>query len=200
VLSALGLAISDLRRDYVAPLRGRVDALEVTALAGAWDELTRRARDDFADEPRLQHRADVRYRGQSHELTVAGTDPAELAAAFHAAHERRYGYRDEAAVVEIVAVRLIATTPGDRPAIREGPPPRPADSAPERRPVLLDGGGCAAVVLDRAALGAGSRVRGPAVVEFAEATCLVRPGWHGVVDDAGTLVLHHESHHEEGTP
>ena len=44
---------------------------------------------------------------------------------------------------------------------------------------------------------AGSRVPGPAVVEFPEATCLVRPGWSGVVDDFGTLVLTRESADEE---
>jgi N-methylhydantoinase A len=32
-------------------------------------------------------------------------------------------------------------------------------------------------------------VGGPAVVEFPESTCVVRPGWRGTVDDAGTLVL-----------
>ena len=38
-------------------------------------------------------------------------------------------------------------------------------------------------------MGAGSRVEGPAIVELREATCLVRPGWAGAVDEAGTLVL-----------
>ena len=41
----------------------------------------------------------------------------------------------------------------------------------------------------RRALGRGSSCEGPAIVEFAEATCLVRPGWAGAVDDVGTLVL-----------
>ena len=41
----------------------------------------------------------------------------------------------------------------------------------------------------RERMGAGSTVDGPAIVEFGEATCLVRPGWSGAVDDAGTLVL-----------
>jgi N-methylhydantoinase A len=40
-------------------------------------------------------------------------------------------------------------------------------------------------------MGSGSEVTGPSVVEFAEATCLVRPGWSGVVDDVGTLRLDH---------
>jgi hypothetical protein len=32
-------------------------------------------------------------------------------------------------------------------------------------------------------------VKGVAVVEFAESTCLVRSGWSGAVDEVGTLVL-----------
>jgi N-methylhydantoinase A len=38
-------------------------------------------------------------------------------------------------------------------------------------------------------MGKGSKVEGPAVVEFAEATCVVRPGWRGAVDEVGTLIL-----------
>lgn len=43
--------------------------------------------------------------------------------------------------------------------------------------------------LDRGRMGRGSRVEGPAMVEFDESTCLITPGWGGKVDDAGTLVL-----------
>ena len=38
-------------------------------------------------------------------------------------------------------------------------------------------------------MGAGSKVEGPAIVEFPEATCVVRPEWRGDVDEVGTLVL-----------
>jgi N-methylhydantoinase A len=47
-------------------------------------------------------------------------------------------------------------------------------------------------VLDRSEMGRGSPVEGPAVVEFAESTCVVQPGWKGTVDAAGTLVLRKE--------
>jgi len=193
VLSALGLAISDIRRDYAGPLLGALDALPGDRLAGAWATLADRARRDLAGAPaapRLERLADLRYRGQSYELTVAGADPAALATAFHAAHERRYGYRADDEPVEIVAVRLVATVPGERPAIVEPEPAAPP--APGHRDVLLDGRWRPSAVFDRADLGRGSVLTGPAVVEFAEATCLVRPGWHGVVDDVGTLVLSHQ--------
>jgi N-methylhydantoinase A/oxoprolinase/acetone carboxylase beta subunit len=85
VLSALGLAAADRRRDEAETVMRHVDA--------GVDDL---ARD--ADEVSF----DVRYRGQSHELTVRGADVRE---AFEAAHEERYGYRDPEAEVEVVTVR-----------------------------------------------------------------------------------------------
>jgi N-methylhydantoinase A len=44
-------------------------------------------------------------------------------------------------------------------------------------------------VHDRERMGEGSEVSGPAIVEFRESTCVVRPGWRGAVDAVGTLVL-----------
>ncbi len=61
-----------------------------------------------------------------------------------------------------------------------------------RRRANFDGEWVEIDVLERAALGAGSEVAGPAVVEFPESTCVVRPGWRGAVDDAGTLLLRRE--------
>jgi N-methylhydantoinase A len=89
VLSALGLAVSDERRDkvrsYVVPL---ADAGELPA----------------------DGEADLRYAGQSFELTVPlGRDLAE---AFHRAHEERYGYADRRRTVELVAVRTAEVSPG----------------------------------------------------------------------------------------
>ena len=91
VLSALGLVASDERRDrvvsYVRPLA------------------------EVRDLP-AEGEADLRYRGQSFELTVP-LEPG-LAAAFHRAHEERYGYADETREVELVAVRTAEITPGPR--------------------------------------------------------------------------------------
>jgi N-methylhydantoinase A len=89
VLSALGLVASDERRDrvvsYVRPLA------EVGELPSEGE-------------------ADLRYAGQSFELTVAlGGDLAE---AFHRTHEERYGYADRSRPVELVAVRTADVRPG----------------------------------------------------------------------------------------
>jgi N-methylhydantoinase A len=190
VLSALGLALSDVRRDYVAPLLGRVDELDPETLRAAWAGLARRAREELAPlgEPRTEQLADLRYRGQSYELIVFGDSPEELAQAFHQAHQRRYGHHDVAEVVEIVGVRLVATVPGEKPDVVE-PDPTAPDARTGHRRVLLEEGPVEAEVHDRDRMGRGSVVKGPAVIELAEATWLVRPGWAGSVDGVGTLVL-----------
>ena len=88
VLSALGLVAADERLDavrtYVTPL---VEAGELP------------------DEGE----ADLRYAGQSFELSVSlGPD---LATRFHDAHEARYGYADPDRAIELVAVRTAEIRP-----------------------------------------------------------------------------------------
>ena len=89
VLSAFGLVASDERRDRVSSyLCSLADAGELPA----------------------EGTADLRYRGQSFELSVP-LQP-ELAQAFHRAHEERYGYADEAREIELVAVRTAEVVAG----------------------------------------------------------------------------------------
>ena len=105
VLSALGLVASDERRDRVE------SKLVPLAEAG---ELPR------------EGEADLRYRGQSFELTIPLQD--ELADAFHEAHEERYGYADREREIELVAVRTADVRPGPQldlpaaPALRVAGP------------------------------------------------------------------------------
>jgi len=198
VLSALGLAISEVRHDFVRPVL-RTDGPDADPgqgpnghgqnddeLAAAFAELETAATADV-DGPATQRLADLRYAGQSFELTVQGSTVEDLVRAFHAEHERRYGHRIDDEPVEIVNIRLVATVPGASPDLHE--PDQPGDAVVGRRTVFTDSGAVDTLVLDRTAMGRGSRVKGVAVVEFPESTCLVRSGWSGVVDEVGTLVL-----------
>jgi N-methylhydantoinase A len=193
VLSALGLAMSDVRRDYVRPLLCSLD--ELGRLDEPFAEMEEAARGDL-EEPELRRLADLRYRRQSFELTVDAGDPDELAERFHAAHDQRYGYRMDEEPVEVVNARVIATVPVDKPELSEDEPS--GDASADARRVNFDGEWVEAKLFDRAQMGRGSRVEGPAVVEFAEATCAVRPGWSGEVDEVGTLVLRHDTSDDRG--
>jgi N-methylhydantoinase A len=182
VLSALGLAVGDLRRDYVTAAFFAVGDPEVEVqFAG----LEARARDDLPDG-RFARFADCRYAGQSFELTVPAGD-GDLRERFEAAHERWYGHRAAGRAVEVVALRLVATVAAALP-----PPHRPRvdpDAGRSRRRACFDGAWEEVEVIPRAALGPGDRFAGPAIVEFDEATCVVRPGWRAAADDAGSLIL-----------
>jgi N-methylhydantoinase A len=112
VLSALGLAVADLRRDYV----GR-----------SFEELEAQVDLPGATLTRL---IDARYPGQSHELTI------EEGADFGAAHEQRYGFRLEGEP-EVVSRRLVATVPRPKPSLQCQALLRP--TPPARRSVFLDG-------------------------------------------------------------
>jgi N-methylhydantoinase A len=186
VLSALGLAISDLRRDYVRPYLVPLDDADAEEFEARYGEMEAAAASDL-EGPEHHRRADLRYGGQSFELTVDADAPEELAERFHAAHEGRYGYRMEDEPVELVNLRLVATVPVEKPALDEGPLSGRAEAG--RREANFDGEWLEVPVLDREAMGRGSEVEGPAIVEFREATCVVRPGWGGAVDGVGNLVL-----------
>lgn len=95
VLSALGLAVADLRRDYVG---------------GSFEDMEQRAAQDLPGAATARF-VDARYAGQSHELTI------EEGADFHGAHEQRYGFRLDGEP-QIVTRRVVATLARPRPALQ----------------------------------------------------------------------------------
>src|SRR6188472_1955754 len=98
VLSALGLAAADRRRDHARTVFLHGDGLTAEALA---------VEDGDAAY-------DVRYRGQSFELTVRDVeaDPQAVRDAFEAIHEERYGYKDPEGEIEVVTIRERHSEPG----------------------------------------------------------------------------------------
>jgi N-methylhydantoinase A len=99
VLSALGLAAGDERRDHVVS--------HVRPLA------------DVGELP-PEGEADLRYRGQSFELTVSLG--AALAERFHQTHEERYGYADRTREIELVALRTAEVVRGPELELPGGEP------------------------------------------------------------------------------
>ena len=116
VLSALGLAVSERRRDLVESVLLSGDELTAEAVAEVVGRLAERGRDELgAPEAEVRPTYELRYGGQAFELPVeAGPepDPGELREGFDAAHEERYGYRDPDAQLELVTVRVAVALPG----------------------------------------------------------------------------------------
>jgi N-methylhydantoinase A len=176
VLAALGLVVSDRRRDVQRSVLLSGDALtgdavrEEAAKLGGGDRVV----------------AELRYRGQAFELAVEA-DPEELREAFAAAHEQAYGFRDPGGEVELVTLRVTTTEPG--PEIdpdAAGAAARGATTS--RRRAWLGGEEREATVLTGEPV-PGTEITGPAIAELPEATLAVPPGWAGVVLPSGTIRL-----------
>jgi N-methylhydantoinase A len=187
VLSAFGLAACDERRDFVAPLVAALDDLDAGALDAAFASLEARALRAL-EGAELRRFADLRYRSQSFELTVPIEAGVPLRGLFDEAHRNERGYEMPEESVWILNIRVVALRRRERPALVEGRPPAQAPT-PQRRTAYFDGRWQEIGVHDRMHLGAGDRLRGPAIVEFPEATCVVASGWLGRIETSGTLIL-----------
>ncbi len=189
MLAALGLVVSDRRRDVQRSVLLAGGRLTDAALARETGELAARARRQLGDEAAdVRVTAELRYRGQAFELAVEVHEGAEgLREAFHAAHEEAYGFRDPEGEVELVTLRATATEPGPEvDAAAAGAAAEGAEAG--TRGAVFGGEEHEAAVLSGEPE-PGSEIEGPALVELPEATLAVPPGWAGEVLESGTIRL-----------
>ncbi len=200
VLSALGLAVSERRRDLVESVLLCGDEITRQAVAEVVNRLARRGREELGTgDARLRATYELRYAGQAFELAVEAEpepDPAELRRAFDRAHEERYGYEDPEAELELVTVRVAVALPGLEPdAALAGSVPEtqsnpasggsPPGAEPRKsRRAWFDGDWH-----DTAVVGAeAGRFQGPAIVELPGSTLVVPPGWSGRTDVEAVVI------------
>jgi N-methylhydantoinase A len=187
VLSAWGMLTSDLRYEIAQSHVGDTSRLDAAALRALFAELEaegrrRLAAAGFAGVVRVERSADMRYGEQIFEVSV-GLDLIDwdapdllprLAAAFHRRHEELYTYAlpDQEAVLvnaRVAVVGRLPALPGE-PLRDDGPP-----AAPHGRRRIWLGDWHEAPVFDVHALSPGQIVDGPAIVESATTTALLRP-------------------------
>jgi N-methylhydantoinase A len=196
ILCADGLLAADLKAEFsqALPRAGAADIAACRPVLAALLDLA----DDWlsaegvapADRAALPV-ALMRYRGQGAELAVAWSDTREgLEENFAAAHRALYGFA-LSAPVELVTLRVEATGRTRAPAavrLAPGTTPTPTETAS----VAFASGTAPVPIHDRAALGAGARLKGPAIVTQLDATTLIAPGWAGTVHDSGAIILERE--------
>ncbi len=191
LLCAWGAIGAPLGREYSVTVR-EVDPPYARLMQRA-RPLIARARRELAGEgaPRsafaAEVRVEMRYRGQSHELEVPLTRNFEDA--FHGAHRRTFGHSASEAAVEVVNLRLRASAADKPPSLAKIPRQRGAASPLARAEVLVGSRQRRAPVFARDSLGAGARIRGPAIVVELSATAYVAPEFTLRVDDYGNLHL-----------
>ncbi len=204
VLSALGLLAAAIEHQHARTLPGPVAEADLAAVNACLRELDAAGRARMADEAvppeavRVTYTAEMRYVGQAYELPVpigapvGAQDLAAVQAAFHASHERIYGYARPGQAVEFVNFRAVHAYPLPRPAL--APAARPGGSVAdarrgERRAYFAPHGFLPTPVYVRGRLPAGGRVTGPAILEQPDTTTVIPPGWAGTVEESGNLRL-----------
>jgi N-methylhydantoinase A/oxoprolinase/acetone carboxylase beta subunit len=171
-LSALGMLLADRTRDY------SVGALGVSDYEARFRKLEKQAKKDVPGAT-LERFADVRYTGQSYELSIPwNTD-------FHKQHYRIYGYSDPKRATQVVTLRVRATVRVEKPSLRtQAGAPVPH----QVRRVWIQGRWREITASQRERLGA-RPVRGPALITDYGSTTLVPAGWSIRQDRAGSLIL-----------
>lgn len=194
---AAGMLLTDLIRSHSLTRIGALDDTPAEAIHEAFRELRGRGVRELreqgvpADAIDTEDFLDMRYPGQSYEVTVPAADPRKevLNRLFHEAHGRLYGHTAEEEAMEIVNYRVRCTgrlpkmTLAAAPATDGSAQPReqrsaifPGDPAPVPTPVYR-----------RADLAPGFHITGPAVIEEYSSTTVVYPSFDSSVDDRGNL-------------
>jgi N-methylhydantoinase A len=178
VLSALGMLQAPRLRDYSAGVLGRKD------IEDAFLALEKSARQQNP-RAKLLRFADVRYTGQSYELTIpwAGKRTAH---SFSQHHQQIYGYADNLRSIEIVTVRVRATTRVPEPWIAWKRKNKP--SSPSQRRVFLEERWKRIPSFQRDQLPS-KPTAGPALILDYGSTTLVPSDWKMRIDTGGTLIL-----------
>jgi len=177
-LSALGMLLADQVRDYGAGVLNRPD------IEREFQRLERTARKELPGSE-LTRSADIRYTGQSYELTVPW-HAANPAKPFHQEHRRVYGYENRDHAIEIVTVRVRATRSVKKPKLVTRSARRASTSA--MRKIHSSGTWRATAVVGRADLSS-KQLRGPALVVDYGSTTLVPMGWRYSLDKFGNLKI-----------
>jgi N-methylhydantoinase A/oxoprolinase/acetone carboxylase beta subunit len=195
VLSALGMLLSDVVKDYSRSVLLKADNITLKDIDQLFQPLLTQASEDLKKEGfstqrrRLLRFLDVRYVGQSYELTVPASP--RFRSDFNQLHLKRYNYADRSRPVEIVNLRVKAIGLTEKPAIPKmeikGTPL--AKAVLDERLMIFDGQRYKARIYDRQPLEPGHRLEGPAVVMDYESTAVLPPGWQARVDPFGHLIM-----------
>lgn len=196
LLSAYGIGLADVRRFKDQAILRPLSAATLSDIEPLLRQLEQRARDEVVAEgipasaiAPARRTLELRYKGV--EATIGINTPADgdFAKAYHAEHERLYGYRHAAREIEILTARVEVV--GQIPDPPDEPRPlverRPESS--ETTQLFQNGGWHTAPVFSREQLHPGDRIAGPAILCEPSSTVVIDPGFELQVLSRGELLL-----------
>jgi N-methylhydantoinase A len=203
VHSAMGLLVSDLKRDYIQTHFADLESVDVGEIQRRFETMEMAAQQEFESqgippEQIVHERAiDLRYSIQKYELPVpvarSGLPPDSIAAwrrAFDETHEKHFGSRAEDQKVELVNYRLTTKVIVPKPALTGSPiQDVNSDRAIKARRRAYFEGWLDTPVYDREKLLPGNRLSGPAIIEQMDSTTVVHPGQQAHIDPFGNIII-----------
>ena len=208
VWSAVGLLTADHRRIEMKSILLPSEELPVSRLTSEFSELESLVRDFLSKEGFLASQiqftkeVDARFEGQSYELVIPissetlncadSQDP--IRELFEKEHQKTYGFIAEESCVEIVNIR--ATGVCKSPSLRFSRPEKgtsdPSKAFLGEREVLFTEW-MKTDIYSRYKVKVNNVIRGPAIIEQADSTTVVSPGWKARCDLSGCLILKFEN-------
>ncbi len=208
VASALGLLVGDIKHDFVQSCLRPTRQLDIGEVEGILEQFQQAGASLLASEHVAENEreylplVDMRFQGQSHELTIPmpigdrqnrESWISHLHTTFCREHQRVYGFADQREPSEMVNVRLTAVG-----RIRRPSPPALIEAGPDASKAVTTlrsvyfaetGGSIECKIFDRELLAAGNQISGPAIIEEYDATTVIPPDFRALVDAKGNLLL-----------
>lgn len=205
VFSAWGMLMTDLRHDYIHTYIKLLSTIDLTEMNGKWKEMELNSVEQFTkenvDEKKIVFNrfADLRYIGQEHTVKVPvpkgewnDQDIATIIMQFHKMHEQVYSFNLPESAIEIVNLHLTSFGIVDKPVISKMKESETvvSDARIEERNVYFHQiGWHKTPIYDRAKLGRGHELNGPAIIEEQSASTVLMDGQRLSVDAFGNLII-----------
>jgi len=193
VLSALGMLLADVTKDYSSSVLRRSDFISYAELTKRFAPLVVKAKRELEREgfrparQAIERLIDVRYVGQSYEITLPFSNGYRRA--FDQRHQQVYGYSDPSRPTEIVALRVKASGITNKPNLPQSPERLSRPQPTLVRPARFDGRMVQTAFYRWDNLRPGTRAGGPAIVTGGEATAVIPPAFALRVDRFGNLIV-----------
>ena len=202
--SAFGMFAMDIGQDYARSFPGRADTIDLNGLNKVYHEMEADAATSFkehgvsAKKVKMKRTIDMRYVGQFHEVEVdisggvlTRKNVEQAVAALARKHEELFTFAMPGKAVEILTLRLKATTPNapfSLPSVGKGGKD-PKAALKRRRRCRFKGRDVDTPVYDGEKVLAGNVIHGPAIIEETTTTVVIPEAFVCTVDQYKNYIL-----------
>ncbi len=196
ILSAMGMLLADIIKDYSLTIMQQEDNTNYGALSQLFKLLEEEALKDLINEGvekekiQIEKYLDVRYKGQSFELIIPFTQ--DYIEEFHRTHKKVYGYANTNRKIEIVNIRIRAIGEKEKPSLKETD--KLTEKIPEEallniKDVIFDGKSYKTKIYNRDKLKAGNRIEGASIIVEYSSTIVIPPFAKAYIDRYENIII-----------